>query len=94
MINYDLPKEVQDYVHRIGRTGRVGNRGKATSFYDPKDDVKIAGELVPILKESNQPIPEFFSNIQARSGGDEAFGGANIRKGVDDGKAQGTDDDW
>lgn len=36
VINFDLPKAVDEYVHRIGRTGRVGNRGKATSFYDPE----------------------------------------------------------
>lgn len=36
VINYELPKAIDDYVHRIGRTGRVGNRGKATSFYDPE----------------------------------------------------------
>lgn len=35
VINYDLPKTVDEYVHRIGRTGRVGNTGKATSFFDP-----------------------------------------------------------
>lgn len=34
VINFDLPKGIDDYVHRIGRTGRVGNKGKATSFYD------------------------------------------------------------
>lgn len=37
MINYDLPKDIDEYVHRIGRTGRVGNRGISTSFYDPKE---------------------------------------------------------
>ena len=35
VVNYDLPKTVDEYVHRIGRTGRVGNTGKATSFFDP-----------------------------------------------------------
>lgn len=34
VINYDIPKSIDDYVHRIGRTGRVGNVGKASSFYD------------------------------------------------------------
>ena len=34
VINYDMPKEIDEYVHRIGRTGRVGNLGKATSFFD------------------------------------------------------------
>lgn len=37
VINYDIPsKSIDDYVHRIGRTGRVGNIGKATSFFDPE----------------------------------------------------------
>lgn len=34
VVNYDLPKSIDEYVHRIGRTGRVGNRGKAVSFFD------------------------------------------------------------
>ena len=34
VINYDLPKSIDEYVHRIGRTGRVGNKGKSTSFFD------------------------------------------------------------
>lgn len=36
VVNYDIPKSVDDYVHRIGRTGRVGNVGKASSFFDPE----------------------------------------------------------
>jgi len=35
VVNYDLPESIDEYVHRIGRTGRVGNTGKATSFFDP-----------------------------------------------------------
>lgn len=36
VINYDLPKSIDEYVHRIGRTGRVGNKGRAISFFDPE----------------------------------------------------------
>lgn len=36
VINYDMPKDIDEYVHRIGRTGRLGNEGKATSFFDPE----------------------------------------------------------
>ena len=32
VVNYDLPEQAEDYVHRIGRTGRAGKRGTAISF--------------------------------------------------------------
>lgn len=52
VINYDLPKEIDEYVHRIGRTGRLGNKGKATSFYDNSGDNRnLATDLVEILQE-------------------------------------------
>ena len=35
LINYDMPKSIDEYIHRIGRTGRVGNTGRATSLFDP-----------------------------------------------------------
>ncbi|CAE7459299.1 DED1 [Symbiodinium natans] len=38
VINYDLPQNIDSYVHRIGRTGRIGNHGWATSFYVPAHD--------------------------------------------------------
>ena len=93
VINYDLPKDVQDYVHRIGRTGRVGNRGKATSFYDPENDASISGDLARILKESNQSVPDFLGEATS-SYGDEGFGGQDIRKGVAAGKKQEEDEEW
>jgi probable ATP-dependent RNA helicase DDX4 len=51
VVNYDLPKTIDEYVHRIGRTGRVGNRGKATSFYDPEYDAPLAKPLLKILQQ-------------------------------------------
>ena len=53
VINYDLPKTVDEYVHRIGRTGRCGHVGKATSFYDPAGDSPLAQGLQTILVEVN-----------------------------------------
>ncbi|KAL9977605.1 hypothetical protein ACROYT_G015028 [Oculina patagonica] len=38
MINFDLPQDIEEYVHRIGRTGRIGNKGRATSFFQPGKD--------------------------------------------------------
>lgn len=50
-MNFDLPKSIDEYVHRIGRTGRVGNCGKATSFYDPECDGPLAKDLLKILEQ-------------------------------------------
>ncbi len=62
VINYDLPSSdhggIQEYVHRIGRTARIGNVGLATSFYNEKNE-DIAEALVRILLETNQVIPDF-----------------------------------
>jgi superfamily II DNA/RNA helicase len=46
VINYDLPKVVDDYVHRIGR---VGNTGRAISFYDEQFDQGLGANMVKIL---------------------------------------------
>lgn len=53
VVNYDLPKTIEEYVHRIGRTGRLGNSGKAVSFFDPENDQAIAPYLVSTLKKVN-----------------------------------------
>lgn len=50
MINFDLPKTIEEYVHRIGRTGRLGNSGRAISFFDPDNDEAIVPYLVNSLR--------------------------------------------
>ena len=49
VINYDLPQSIDEYVHRIGRTGRCGNLGKASSFYSDDSDSGLAKQLLKIL---------------------------------------------
>nr|CAH8830309.1 unnamed protein product [Trichobilharzia regenti] len=56
VINYDLPSDIEEYVHRIGRTGRVGNLGQATSFFNDKNR-NLARGLVELLEEANQAVP-------------------------------------
>lgn len=51
VINYDMPDSIEDYVHRIGRTGRCGNTGRATSFFDPQTDQELARPLVQVLTD-------------------------------------------
>jgi len=49
VINYEMPETIEDYVHRIGRTGRCGNVGRATCFFDLQTDSAKARPLVKIL---------------------------------------------
>lgn len=57
VVNYDVPNHHEDYVHRVGRTGRAGNKGMAVTFIAP-DEEQYAPDLVKALKESHQSIPE------------------------------------
>eukprot|EP00081_Caenorhabditis_elegans_P005409 NP_001254858.1 ATP-dependent RNA helicase laf-1 [Caenorhabditis elegans] len=70
VINYDLPSDVDEYVHRIGRTGRVGNVGLATSFFNDKNR-NIARELMDLIVEANQELPDWLEGMSGdmRSGG-------------------------
>lgn len=56
VINFTFPLTIEDYVHRIGRTGRAGKTGESYTFFQPTDK-SHAGELQQILKQVNQPIP-------------------------------------
>ena len=57
VFNYDFPKVMEDYVHRIGRTGRAGAYGCAVSFVTHEDDKKIGREFVQMLSDAHQEIP-------------------------------------
>lgn len=53
VINYDYPSNSEDYVHRIGRTGRSNNFGTAYTLFTVANAAK-AGDLVQVLREANQ----------------------------------------
>lgn len=57
VINFDLPSDVEEYVHRIGRTGRMGNLGVATSFFNDTNR-GLARDLVELLVEAKQDVPK------------------------------------
>jgi ATP-dependent RNA helicase DBP3 len=56
VINYTFPLTTEDYVHRIGRTGRAGKKGVAHTFFTPLNK-GLAGELVNVLREAGQVVP-------------------------------------
>ncbi|KAG0145627.1 hypothetical protein CROQUDRAFT_45527 [Cronartium quercuum f. sp. fusiforme G11] len=57
VINVTFPLTIEDYIHRIGRTGRAGRTGKSITYFTDDDKVH-AGELMRVLKDANQTVPE------------------------------------
>lgn len=51
VVNYDLPNNIEEYVHRIGRTGRIGNQGLATAFFHKEKDGPLARALIKVLSD-------------------------------------------
>ena len=65
IIQYDLPTNVDDYVHRIGRTGRAGKKGTAIAFFNEKNK-NLADDLVPLLAETGQEQPPWLTMMVSR----------------------------
>ncbi len=57
VVNYTFPLTIEDYVHRIGRTGRAGKTGLSITFFQPSDK-SHAGELQQVIKQAGQTPPE------------------------------------
>jgi ATP-dependent RNA helicase DDX3X len=62
VVNFDVPNDIDDYVHRIGRTGRAGTCGEAISFFNEKNR-PLANELLNLLKEAQQIVPDFLQRM-------------------------------
>lgn len=57
VINYDMPREIENYVHRIGRTGRCGKTGVATTFVNKNQSESVLLDLKHLLREAKQRVP-------------------------------------
>ena len=79
VINFDLPNDIDDYVHRIGRTGRAGKTGLATAFFN-ESNLSMARPLSDLMQEANQEVPAWLTRYASRAshGGG---GGRNRRSG-------------
>ncbi|KAM3312776.1 hypothetical protein ACQJBY_032534 [Aegilops geniculata] len=79
VVNFDLPNDIDDYVHRIGRTGRAGKSGIATAFFNDNNS-SMAKSLADLMQESNQEVPAWLTRYAARPsyGG----GGGRNRRGA------------
>ena len=87
VINFDLPSDIEEYVHRIGRTGRMGNLGLATSFFNEKNR-NLTKDLVELILESSQELPGWLEALAVdyrsyggppRRGKGKSFGSRDYR---------------
>ncbi|KAL7018138.1 hypothetical protein ACKWTF_010652 [Chironomus riparius] len=88
VVNYDFPRNIEEYVHRVGRTGRAGKTGISLSLLT-RSDWGVAKDLINILKEANQEVPEEllkmaerFENRKPREGGRGGFRGSSRGHGM------------
>lgn len=88
VINYECPNHMEDYVHRVGRTGRAGNKGTAYTFITPDQD-RYAMDICKALRLSGQEIPpdlqalsESFQN-KVKEGKERASGSGFGGKGLE-----------
>ncbi|KAH7080475.1 Pre-mRNA-processing ATP-dependent RNA helicase PRP5 [Paraphoma chrysanthemicola] len=87
--NFDCPTHLEDYVHRCGRTGRAGNKGRAVTMIESPGQERFAVHVVKALKESGAEVPkelEAMANLfheKTKSGEEKYFGGGFGGKGLD-----------
>ena len=57
VINYDMPNETDQYLHRVGRAGRYGTKGLAVSFISSPEDIKILDEVQERFEVKIEDLP-------------------------------------
>lgn len=66
VVNFDMARDVESYVHRIGRTGRAGALGASITFWNEAYDMECAPALAKIAREAGQPVPDFLEKAAAK----------------------------
>lgn len=67
VINFDMPDDIENYVHRIGRTGRCGRTGIATTFINKVCEESLLLDLKHLLIEAKQKVPPFLAALQSEN---------------------------
>jgi len=103
VVNYDMPRDKDTYIHRIGRTGRIGNEGKAVTFLSIDDSdmclesVELLKELVTVMQNSKADLPDWMQSlIEATEASKDSWswGGKDAREGQEGTKWTGAGDSW
>lgn len=89
VINFDMPDDIENYVHRIGRTARGdAKEGAAYSFVNPSVDGSVISDLVKIMEDAGQEVSDDLRSLVRRSGG--SSGGRSRRGGFSRGRGGGN----
>mmetsp|Transcript_108408 Transcript_108408/g.349965 ORF Transcript_108408/g.349965 Transcript_108408/m.349965 type:complete len:294 (+) Transcript_108408:2-883(+) len=102
VINYDMPTDIDSYIHRIGRTGRIGNQGTAITFIscdentgDCLENVENLKKLLQVMQDSKASVPDWLEGtIEAQNsagGGRWRWGGQDVRDGQETYRYNGAD---
>jgi len=94
VINYDFPSDIDNYVHRIGRTGRAGRKGVATAFINETSNKHALEDLVQMFLEARIELPPFLATMRrgrGSSSGRSGRGKGGGRGGVGKGRGKGND---
>jgi len=67
VVNYDMARDVESYIHRIGRTGRAGASGTSITYVNDAFDTECAPALIKIAKEAGQEVPEWLTKIASKA---------------------------
>jgi len=65
VINFDFPINMENYVHRVGRTGRAGANGESYTFFT-EEDSRFSHELIKVLQETKQVIPSELNDMRVK----------------------------
>jgi ATP-dependent RNA helicase DDX3X len=91
VVNYDMPNELDTYVHRIGRSGRIGNRGQAVTFISTDDSgqafekIDVLKKLHSIMRDAKSEVPDWLEGAIDTSAADSyenswsGWGGRDMR---------------
>jgi len=105
VINYDMPQDIDSYIHRIGRTGRIGNSGTAITFISCDEqygncleNADTLKRLLQVMQDSKASVPDWLEGtVQEALGGHKAqwrWGGQDMRPDQETLHGNGAGGEW
>lgn len=82
VFNFDLPMNIEDYIHRIGRTGRLGGQGYAVTFIEKEDKFKkITKDLISYIRKCGKEVPEWLGCLFPNQSNNYRYGPSHNQTG-------------